>query len=82
MRITIESTTQIVELGTGGRGLVLARIWEGTTESGLPVHCFVTRIAAPKDLAGQDLEQFQRELEEQRAPSPAIDGVYPARMIL
>jgi len=81
MRITIESTTQVVEFETG-TGRVSARLWEGTTDSGIPVHCFVTRIAAPKDVPPAVIAQFRRELEEQRPPSPVLDGVYPTRMIL
>jgi hypothetical protein len=72
MKITIESTTKIVQVNG-----VDARIWEGHTDSGIPVHCLVTRIAVAKDA---DASQFEREL--QRPPSPVIDGVYPARMVL
>lgn len=74
MRITIESTSKIVNVNG-----VDARIWEGTTDSGIPVHCMITRIGVHKD---QDTTQFQRELQEMRAPSPAVDGVYSARMVL
>ena len=42
MKVTLESTTKIVELNG-----VQARIWEGTTEGGIRVHAFITRIAAP-----------------------------------
>jgi len=74
MKITIESTTQIVDLNG-----VPSRIWEGTTDTGIAVHCLVTRIAVHKDA---DATQFYRELEQQRAPSPDLDGVYPQRMVL
>jgi len=75
MKITIESTTQIVDLNNG----VQARIWEGTTESGIAVHCFVTRIAVHKH---DDASQFERELQTHRPPSPVLDGVYTARMVI
>jgi hypothetical protein len=78
MKITLESTTKIVTLETA-TGHVPARLWEGVTESGIPVHAFITRIAVHKDL---DASQFERELEEQRAPSRLVDQTYPARMIL
>lgn len=78
MKICIESTSRLVEFVTESGAVVVARIWEGVTESGIPVHCFVTRIAADK---GADLSQFERELQEQRAPSAAMDA-YPLRMIL
>jgi len=73
MKIMIESTSKIVELNG-----VPARIWEGHTESGIPVHCFITRIGVAKDL---DTAQFENELKEQQAPSPEVEA-YPLRMIL
>lgn len=72
MKITIESTTQIVDINNG----VQARIWEGQTESGIPVVALITRIAADKD---QNLEQLYRELKEQRLPTWGA-AVYGARM--
>ena len=79
MTVTLHSTTKIVELVTQTGNIVPARIWEGTTESGIPVHAFVTRIAVHKR---EDHEQFERELLEQRPPSGAIAGVYPTRLVL
>lgn len=73
MKITIESTTKIVQLNG-----VPARIWEGTTESGVPVHCYVTRVAVDRD---EDTSQFERELQEQKAPRPELEAI-PLRMII
>lgn len=73
MKITIESTTKIVQLNG-----VPARIWEGRTEHGIAVHCYVTRIAAPENA---DLLQFEQELQEHAAPSAAIQAI-PLRLIL
>jgi hypothetical protein len=67
MKITIESTSRIVELASAA-GTIPARIWEGVSEGGVPVICFVTRIAVP---AGADNSQFERELIEHAAPSAA-----------
>jgi hypothetical protein len=77
MTITIHPTTNIVELQTP-TGAVPARIWEGQTESGIPVHCFITRIAPtiPRDDPRQ--KEFQETLQEQEAPTV----VYPLRLIL
>ena len=74
MKLTIESTSQTVSLNG-----IEARIWEGHTESGIPVHCFVTRVAVHQDL---DCSQFEKELQEHRAPSVEIARVYPLRMVL
>jgi hypothetical protein len=64
MRITIESTSRIVEIETP-TGKIPARLWEGRTDSGVPVECLVTRIAAHKSA---DLAQFEAELQEQPPP--------------
>lgn len=81
MRITIESTTKIVMLSDGS-GEIQARVWEGVTESGIPVHCFITRLAPtiPRDDPRQ--AEFQRQLQEQQAPSADVAHAYPARIIL
>lgn len=73
MKITIESTSKVVTVNG-----VPARIWEGKTESGIPVHAYVTRIAVARD---QDCSQFERELEEHRAPSVDVQTI-PARLVL
>jgi len=73
MKITIESTTKIVNANG-----VDCRIWEGTTERGIKVVCLIPRIAA---VAGQDLSDFDRDLAEQREPTFLADA-YPAKMIL
>lgn len=77
MKITLESTSKIVTLLADGAEIP-ARIWEGKTESGIPVHCYVTRIAAPLD---SDPAEFRRELNECRAPSAEVEAV-PLRLIL
>jgi hypothetical protein len=73
VKITIESTTKIVQVDG-----VPARIWEGQTETGIPVHCYITRIAAARDV---DLKQFERELREERSPSIDVAAI-PLRLIL
>lgn len=80
MKITIESTTKIVVLkpDTMSDG-VPARIWEGTTDSGIKVHCFITRIAVDKN--EPNTEQFEKELKEQKTPSAEIISI-PGRLIL
>lgn len=74
MKITIENTTKITHLNG-----VPARIWEGTTESGINVHCYITRIAIDKDEL-RSLE-FETELQEQKVPSAEIEAI-PLRMII
>jgi hypothetical protein len=77
VKVQLESTTKIVTLETE-RGSVPARIWEGVTESGIPVHAYITRIACDKDA---DAGEFEAELEAQRTPSSALQAI-PLRLIL
>ncbi len=71
MRITLESTTQIVKLNG-----IDCRIWEGETEKGIGVYCFIPRVAVRKE---EDCSQLEAELQEQpRAPS----AYWPLRMVL
>lgn len=75
MKITIESTSEIVEVNG-----IPARVWEGQTERGVKVQVLVTRIAVHNS---EDASQFEAELKKQHAPR-----VYPetrafrARLIL
>ncbi|MGC1781237.1 MAG: hypothetical protein WA708_01825 [Acidobacteriaceae bacterium] len=78
MKVQLESTTKVVEFTTKDGGTCQARIWEGVTESGIPVHAYVTRIAVGED---EDTGQFERELTECAKPSAAIEAI-PLRMIL
>jgi hypothetical protein len=73
MKISIESTAKIVTVNG-----VPARIWEGRTESGIPVHAYVTRIAVAYE---QDDSQFERELQEHRPPSVDVAAI-PSRLVL
>lgn len=86
MKITIESTTQIVQLwaadGTPRQipetAPILARVWKGYTESGIEVQCLIPRIAAPTDA---DRTEFERELEEQPAPPPEVLA-FPLKLLI
>jgi hypothetical protein len=68
MRVTLESTTQIVEFN----GLP-ARVWEGTSEKGIPVTAFITRIApAIENPPAHVVAEFERDLLEQRPPETIV----------
>jgi len=82
MKITIESTTKCVLLMIEApfhMGPVPARIWEGTTSTGIPIHAFITRIAVDKEA---DCAQFDRELSECRSPENPDISAYPMKLIL
>ena len=74
MRITVESTDRIVTLNG-----IPARIREGETDSGIKLHCFITRIGINKN--ERRLEEFEQELQETKSPSPEMK-VYPTSLIL
>lgn len=73
MTITVHSTTKIVTLDG-----MQCRVWEGETERGVQIHCYIPRIAVARD---QDQSQFEAELQEQRAPSVAIAAL-PLHLLL
>jgi len=75
MKITIENTDKIVDLNG-----VPVRIWEGQTESGVPVTCFVTRII-PRTHDEAVNAQFAAELREEKTPSIYAQGI-PLRMFI
>lgn len=75
MKVTLESTTKIVELNG-----VPARIWEGTTDTGIQVHAFITRINIDKD--EPNAQQFETELRECKPPSAKVAQSYPISLIL
>lgn len=80
MRIIVESTGTLVSFDVEGVSIP-ARIWQGETDSGIPVQVYVTRLAPeiPPDDPRQ--EQFQRELQEQAAPRDTVRAI-PLRLIL
>ena len=79
MKISIEATTRIVLVKTceADEG-IKCRLWEGETEHGVKVEVLIPRIAAK---VGQDLSQFEDELQECRPPS-ADSQCFPLRLIL
>lgn len=79
MKITIESTDQIVELLVRGIS-VPARLWKGTTDKGADVMVFVTRISVGAD---KDQAEFERELQETPATrAEEFWQVFPTRLVL
>ena len=60
MKITIESTDKITQIGD-----VPVRVWSGMTEAGVPCFVFVHRLAVRN---GEDQSQFDAELREMSPP--------------
>lgn len=84
MKITIESTDKIVTFEVGGRD-VPARVWQGETESGIPVQCFITRISPEIPKSNPKIDEltveFERDLRRQADPRPTVQAI-PLRMII
>lgn len=84
MRITIESTTKLVELVVDGC-TVPARVWQGQTESGIPVQAFITRISPEIPQSHPRIDEltaeFERDLERKADPRPTV-AVIPLRFVL
>jgi hypothetical protein len=77
MHLHIEPTDRVVEL-VNGDAVMPARVWEGQTDNGIPVICWITRVAAER---ARDLSELDAALAEQRPPSAgALE--FPRRMIL
>jgi hypothetical protein len=64
---------------------VAARIWQGVTEDGIPVHCYVTRIVPEVPKSSPCIEaltaRFKRELMRCADGRPAVEAI-PLRMII
>jgi len=82
MKINLHSTTKIVNIIFDGVP-VPARIWEGATESGIPVHAFITRICPTisEPLPDAVEREFANQLQECAPPSADIQWI-PLRLIL
>lgn len=75
MKITIESTDRIAKLND-----TPVRIWQGQTESGVPVICYVNLII-PQTHDPDANAQFERELREVH-PVSATNQVYDMRYFI
>jgi hypothetical protein len=75
VKITIESTSQTTELRNPDGAIMPARIWQGETETGIPVVCFITRVAVPLGRSAEDYEAFARELQETAPLKPELPPI-------
>lgn len=79
MKITIQPTDKLVTLVDGDNEMP-ARLWEGTTENGIPVHCWVTRVSVK---VTHDQAAFERELQAKPFLMASADfAAIPNRLIL
>jgi hypothetical protein len=74
MRITLESTSEIVKLNG-----IDCRVWDGRTASGIAVQALIPRIAVHNSL---DSSEFEAELRAQPAPRAEGERAFPLRMLI
>lgn len=80
MKLLLESTDKIVTLVVNG-AQVPARIWQGESDTGIPVHCYITRVAVKEGQPPETYRQFEQELQEHAKARPEIEAI-PLRLIL
>lgn len=82
MELIIRPTDKIVQLVDEETGIETpARIWQGKTSTGIPVHCYVTRVAVDHKRPEHELAEFERALKETEPMRPDIRAI-PMRLIL
>lgn len=72
MRLTIQPTEKFVDVN-GAK----TRVWEGETDRGTPVTCFIAMVASPR---ANEQSELEKELAEVK-PMEAREA-WPARMVL
>lgn len=75
MKITLESTSTVVTMRTP-EGFMPVRLFEGTLESGIPVHAYVARVYSN---SLDDAPRLEAEQANHREPSPAILAILADR---
>lgn len=87
MNITLHSTDQLVDvypdghLRPGSRP-VKARIWEGTTDTGIPVYAVIPRIAVPESELTPERERALAEQLKECKPPALVPRSYDLRFFL
>lgn len=88
MKITLESTTTVIQLQPNGGGKSIpARLWQGKTDKGVPCHAFIPAITPtiPRDrLNAEVLQEFERDLTDidgHVRPAEALQGI-PLRFLI
>lgn len=80
MELIIRNTERVVEIEVDGAN-VPARIWQGKTSTGVPVVCFVTRVAVAEDRPEHEHEVFKTELAETEPLREDVKTI-PTRLVL
>lgn len=79
MKASIVSTDHIVSIQDTNGQTVNARVWEGVSETGVPFTAYIVTVQVER---AADNSQFERELQEHKAPERATMRAIDARFIL
>lgn len=81
MELIIRPTDKVVELVTENGSVVPARIWQGKTSTGIPLHVYITRVAVDRTRPEHELAEFERALKETEPMRADVRSI-PLRLIL
>ena len=73
VELHLRPTSKLVSLVVDGAE-VPARIWQGKTATGIPVHAFITRVAVERGRPVHEYTEFEQALEETEAPRPEVEA--------
>ncbi|AXK79975.1 hypothetical protein DW352_05245 [Pseudolabrys taiwanensis] len=81
MKATIQSTDRVVSISdpTCACATLQARVWEGVTESGVPFVAYITIVQVHRK---EDNTEFERELQEHKAPDASTLRAIDSRFVL
>lgn len=74
MKVTLESTDRLISVNG-----VPGRIWQGDTDSGIPVVALISLVGVRN---GNPTEQFEKELREHVRPNKDAVEAFDPRTIL
>jgi hypothetical protein len=64
MRVTLDSTAQVVRMPADLEGVVPARLWEGVTDDGARIYAFIALVGVHKSASAEIQAEFARDLVE------------------
>lgn len=84
MKVALVSTDKIVAIETP-TGEVPARVWQGETIDGIPVHAYITRIVPEVPVSDPEIDSktaaFERDLQRCAEPRATVEAI-PLRFVL
>lgn len=79
MKASIESTTTVCEMKDRQGRPFVCRVWQGTSEGGIPFTAYIPVVQVARD---EDNSEFERELLEHAPPTAATQRAIDLRMVI